>query len=92
MVNLPQNCDTKPVFTAKTDFIDRIGLLILCNLLKTQMCLKIPCYRNRGYPFTLGLWREWGLRGRMINTVKIVAPLTSLCVMSSNPVCGIASE
>ena len=30
---LCHNCDTKPVFTAKTDFIDDLQLLILWNLL-----------------------------------------------------------
>jgi hypothetical protein len=33
---LCHNCDTKPVSTAKTDFIDRMGLLILRKLLKTK--------------------------------------------------------
>ena len=44
---LCHNCDTKPVFTAKTDFIDKISLLILRNLLKTQMRSKIPAYMAR---------------------------------------------
>ena len=42
---LCHNCDTKPVLAVKTDVIDRVSLLILRNLLKTQMCLKIPEYR-----------------------------------------------
>jgi hypothetical protein len=33
----------------KTDFIDRLLLLILRNLLKTQMRLKIPAYRLARY-------------------------------------------
>ena len=41
---LCHNCDTKPVFTAKTDFIDKMSLLILRNLLKTQSGSKIPAY------------------------------------------------
>jgi hypothetical protein len=42
---LCHNCDTKPVFTVKTDFIDRTTLLILHNLLKTKVSPKIPAYR-----------------------------------------------
>jgi hypothetical protein len=42
---LCHNCDTKPVFTAKTDFIDGLRLLILRNLLKTRIGLKIPAYK-----------------------------------------------
>jgi hypothetical protein len=42
---LCHNCDTKPVFTVKTDFIDRTTLLILRNLLKTKVSPKIPAYR-----------------------------------------------
>jgi len=41
---LCHDCDTKPIFTAKTDFSDKISLLILRNLLKTQMRPKIPAY------------------------------------------------
>ena len=43
---LCNNCDAKPVFTAKTDFIDKTSLLILRNLLKTKNGLKIPAYRS----------------------------------------------
>jgi hypothetical protein len=42
---LCHNCDTKPVFTAKTDVIDSSLLLIVRNLLKTQRRSKIPAYR-----------------------------------------------
>jgi hypothetical protein len=42
---LCHNCDTKPVFTVKTDFIDRTTLLILRNLLKTKVSPKIPAYK-----------------------------------------------
>ena len=42
---LCRNCDTKPVLAAKTDFIDDSLLLILWNLLKTQLGWKIPAYR-----------------------------------------------
>jgi len=42
---LCHNCDTKPVFAAKTDFIDRFHLLIPRNLLKVKSCSKIPAYR-----------------------------------------------
>jgi hypothetical protein len=34
----------KPALTAKTGFVDRVRLLILRNLLKTQRRLKIPAY------------------------------------------------
>ena len=44
---LCHNCDTKPVFTVKTDFIDRTTLLILRNLLKTKVTPKIPAYMAR---------------------------------------------
>jgi len=44
---LCHNCDTKPVFTVKTDFIDRTTLLILRNLLKTKVSPKIPAYEAR---------------------------------------------
>ena len=46
---LCHNCDTKPVFTVKTDFIDRTTLLILRNLLKTKVSPKIPAYRFTRY-------------------------------------------
>jgi hypothetical protein len=39
------NCDTKPVFVAKTDLVDSTSLLILRNLLKALDCSKIPAYR-----------------------------------------------
>jgi hypothetical protein len=42
---LCHNCDTKPVLAVKIDFIDDVRLLILRNLLKTQMGPKIPAYR-----------------------------------------------
>ena len=42
---LCHNCDTKPVFTAKIDYTDAAGLLILRKLLKTRVCPKIPAYR-----------------------------------------------
>jgi hypothetical protein len=42
---LCHNRDTKPVFTAKTDFFDAPLLLILRNSLKTKVGLKIPAYR-----------------------------------------------
>lgn len=42
---LCHNCDTKPVFAVKTDFIDKMNLLIPRNLLKTQIGSKIPAYR-----------------------------------------------
>lgn len=42
---LCHNCDTKPVLTAQADFFDDGRLLILCNLLKPQICPKIPAYR-----------------------------------------------
>src|SRR5712664_2215560 len=42
---LCHNCATKPFFTAKTDFIDSMRLLILRNLLKTKSGPKIPAYR-----------------------------------------------
>ena len=38
---LCHTCDTKPVFTAKTDFFDRMRLLIPRNLLKVLECRKI---------------------------------------------------
>jgi hypothetical protein len=41
---LCHTCDTKPVFTAKTDIIDDSLLLILRNLLKTLARSKIPAY------------------------------------------------
>lgn len=37
----------KPFFTVKTDFIDRLCLLILRNLLKTKSGPKIPAYMAR---------------------------------------------
>jgi hypothetical protein len=50
----------KPVFIAKTDFIDDLRLLILRNLLKTRMGPKIPGYRNVGYKLAfIGLY-EFG--------------------------------
>jgi hypothetical protein len=42
---LCHNCDTKPVFTVKTDFINRTTLMILRNLLKTKVSPKILAYR-----------------------------------------------
>jgi hypothetical protein len=42
---LCHNCDTKPVLAAQIDFFDELRLLILRNLLKTQICPKIPAYR-----------------------------------------------
>ena len=45
VMELCHNCDTKPVSTAKTDFIDRMSLLILRKLLKTKRGPKIPAYR-----------------------------------------------
>jgi hypothetical protein len=42
-------CDTKPVLAAKTDFFDDVGLLILWNLLKTQVGRKFPAYRLARY-------------------------------------------
>ncbi len=51
---LCHNCDTIPVFAAKTDSIDRLRLLILRNLLKTHDRLKIPAYRLiRHFPRTV---------------------------------------
>jgi|GEM_PF-5137417 len=49
---LCHNCDTKPAFTAKTDFIDGVRLLILRNLLKARICLKIPAYGLTRYFFS----------------------------------------
>ena len=46
---LCHNCDTKPAFAAKTDFVDRPDLLILRKLLKTRMYPKIPAYRLTRY-------------------------------------------
>jgi len=43
---LCHNFDTKPVFTVKTDFIDRTTLLSLRNLLKTKVSTKIPPRHN----------------------------------------------
>jgi len=48
---LCHNCDTKPVLAAKTDFFDRMCLLILRNLLKTKVSLKNPTYRLARYFF-----------------------------------------
>ncbi len=45
MERLCHNCDTKPVFAAKTDSIDELALLILPKLLKTKNGLKDPAYR-----------------------------------------------
>jgi hypothetical protein len=42
---LCHNCDTKPVFTVKTDFIDDVRLLILHNLLKAKNWPTNPAYR-----------------------------------------------
>jgi hypothetical protein len=42
---LCHNCDTKPVFTVKTDFIDDVRLLILRNLLKAKNWPTNPAYR-----------------------------------------------
>ena len=42
---LCHNCDTRPVFAVKINFIDMMSLLILRNLLKTGMRSKIPAYR-----------------------------------------------
>jgi hypothetical protein len=44
---LCHNCDTKPAFSAKTDFVDRSHLLILRKLLKTKSDAKIPAYMAR---------------------------------------------
>jgi hypothetical protein len=41
---LCHNCDTKPVFTVKTDFIDDMRLLILRNLLKAKNWPTNPAY------------------------------------------------
>jgi len=48
---LCHNCDTKPVCATKTDFIDRMDLLILGNLLKAKNCRKIPAYMARPLSF-----------------------------------------
>jgi hypothetical protein len=44
---LCHNCDTKPVFTVKTDFIDDVRLLILHNLLKAKNWPTNPAYVAR---------------------------------------------
>jgi hypothetical protein len=44
---LCHHCDKKPVFAARIDFLDRLRLLILRNLLKAKDCLKIPAYMAR---------------------------------------------
>lgn len=42
---LRHNCDTKRVFTAKTDFIDKLRSLILRSLLNRRGRSKFPAYR-----------------------------------------------
>jgi hypothetical protein len=44
---LCHNCDTKPVFVAKTGFIDKLRMLILQNLLKVKDCRANPAYEAR---------------------------------------------
>ena len=56
---LCHNCDTKPVFTAKTDFFDDVRLLILCNLLKVLECRKFPAYMAR--PLILKPLQRFGI-------------------------------
>jgi hypothetical protein len=46
---LCHNCDTKPVFTVKTDFIDDVRLLILRSLLKAKNWPTNPAYRLARY-------------------------------------------
>ena len=44
---LCHNCETKPAFTVKTDFIDDVRLLILRNLLKAKNWPTNPAYMAR---------------------------------------------
>jgi len=60
----------KPVFAAKTDFIDRSLLLILRNLLKAKNCPKIPGYRNAGYRFGSAPYGGWVCLVVMINATR----------------------
>jgi hypothetical protein len=41
---LCHNCDTKPVFVAKTGFIDKLSMWILQNSLKVKDCRANPAY------------------------------------------------
>jgi hypothetical protein len=50
---LCHNCDAKPAFTVKTDFIGTSLLLILRKLLKTRIRLKIPAYMARPLLFNI---------------------------------------
>jgi len=52
------NCATKPAFAAKTDFIDKMSLLILRDLLKIQTGPKIPAYRLAPY-FSITYRQSW---------------------------------
>jgi hypothetical protein len=56
---LCHNCDTKPVFTGKADFIDRTTLLILRNLLKTRSGSKIPAYRLIRHNYMKGKYLDF---------------------------------
>ena len=63
VIELCHNCATKAVLAAKTDFIDRLDLLILRNLLKTQMGPKIPAYRLARQFSIRGIFRQESCRG-----------------------------
>lgn len=56
---LCHNCDAKPVLAAKTDIVDDMRLLILGNLLKTQLASLSPVYQLAGRSWNLLVYADY---------------------------------